>query len=67
MTTASGRFRATKASAMAFLIPPVALVLGVVVRGEVVAGLAVAGSALCVNVIRATHKRGVSSSVRGVT
>ena len=33
---------------MAFLIPPVAFVLGVVVQGEVVAGLAVAGGALCV-------------------
>ena len=48
MTTASGRVGATKASAMAFLIPPMALLLGVVVRNEVVTGLAVLGGALCV-------------------
>jgi len=48
MTTASGRVGATKASAMAFLIPPMALVLGVVVRNEVVTGLAVVGGVLCV-------------------
>ena len=47
MTTASGRFGAAKASATAFLIPPVALVLGLVVRHEQVAALAVAGGALC--------------------
>ncbi len=48
MATASGRLGATKASAAAFLIPPVALVLGVLVRHERVALLAVAGGALCV-------------------
>ncbi len=48
MTTASGRLGATKASASAFLIPPVALLLGVVARGEQVAAVAVAGGALCV-------------------
>ncbi|MCC7001870.1 MAG: DMT family transporter [Gemmatimonadaceae bacterium] len=48
MTVASGRLGATKASAAAFLIPPVALLLGVLVRGERVAVIAVAGGALCV-------------------
>jgi drug/metabolite transporter (DMT)-like permease len=44
---AAGRVGATKASATAFLIPPVALVLGVVVRGEQVAGLSVLGGVVC--------------------
>jgi drug/metabolite transporter (DMT)-like permease len=44
---AAGRVGATKASATAFLIPPVALVLGVVVRGEHVAPLSVLGGVVC--------------------
>jgi drug/metabolite transporter (DMT)-like permease len=44
---AAGRVGATKASATAFLIPPVALVLGVVVRGEHVAPLSVLGAVVC--------------------
>jgi drug/metabolite transporter (DMT)-like permease len=44
---AAGRVGATKASATAFLIPPVALVLGVVVRGEHVAQLSVLGGVVC--------------------
>lgn len=44
---AAGRVGATKASATAFLIPPVALLLGVLVRGEHVAGLSVAGGVVC--------------------
>ena len=44
---AAGRVGATKASATAFLIPPVALLLGVLVRGEHVASLSVAGGAVC--------------------
>jgi drug/metabolite transporter (DMT)-like permease len=44
---AAGRVGATKASATAFLIPPVALLLGVVVRGEHVAGLSVLGGVVC--------------------
>jgi drug/metabolite transporter (DMT)-like permease len=44
---AAGRIGATKASATAFLIPPVALLLGVVVRGEQVAGLSVLGGVVC--------------------
>ena len=48
MTTASGRLGATRASGTAFLIPPVALVLGVALRGEHVALLSVIGGAVCV-------------------
>jgi drug/metabolite transporter (DMT)-like permease len=44
---AAGRIGATKASATAFLIPPVALLLGVLVRGEHVAGLSVLGGGVC--------------------
>jgi drug/metabolite transporter (DMT)-like permease len=44
---AAGRVGATKASATAFLIPPVALLLGVLVRGEHVAPLSVVGGAVC--------------------
>jgi drug/metabolite transporter (DMT)-like permease len=45
---AAGRLGATRASATTFLIPPVALVLGVLVRGERVALLSVIGGAVCV-------------------
>ena len=48
MTMASGRLGATRASATAFLIPPVALVLGVVLRGEHVALLSVLGGTVCI-------------------
>jgi drug/metabolite transporter (DMT)-like permease len=44
---ATGRLGATRASATVFLIPVVALVLGVVVRGEHVAPLSVVGTAVC--------------------
>lgn len=47
-TTLAGRVGATRASAMGFLIPPVALALGVLVRGESVAPLAILGAAICV-------------------
>jgi drug/metabolite transporter (DMT)-like permease len=43
---AAGRLGATRASASAFLIPVVALTLGVVIRGEHVAMLSVLGSAV---------------------
>jgi drug/metabolite transporter (DMT)-like permease len=46
-TVAAGTLGATRASATTFLIPPVALLLGVLVRGEQVAALAVAGGAVC--------------------
>jgi drug/metabolite transporter (DMT)-like permease len=48
VTVAAGRLGATRASATTFLIPPVALVLGVVVRSERVALVSVMGGAVCV-------------------
>jgi len=45
--TAAGRMGATTASATAFLIPVVALLLGIGVRHEHVAPLSVAGAAVC--------------------
>ncbi|MBA3443439.1 MAG: DMT family transporter [Gemmatimonadales bacterium] len=48
ITIAAGRMGSTRASATAFLIPAVALVLGIVVRGEHVALLSVLGAAVCV-------------------
>jgi drug/metabolite transporter (DMT)-like permease len=48
IATASGRLGATRASATTFLIPPVALVLGVLVRSEAVALLSVIGGVVCV-------------------
>jgi drug/metabolite transporter (DMT)-like permease len=44
---AAGRVGATKASATAFLIPPVSLLLGVLVRHEYVATLSVVGGVVC--------------------
>jgi drug/metabolite transporter (DMT)-like permease len=44
----AGRMGAPVASAIAFLIPPVALLLGVVVRGENVAIISAIGSAVCI-------------------
>jgi drug/metabolite transporter (DMT)-like permease len=45
--TAAGRLGATRASASTFLMPVVALILGVVVRGERVALISVIGAAVC--------------------
>jgi drug/metabolite transporter (DMT)-like permease len=45
--TAAGRLGATRASSTTFLIPVVALILGVVLRHEQVPLLAVAGSGIC--------------------
>lgn len=47
MTMAAGRLGATRASATLFLIPIVALVLGVTLRGERVAALSMVGAAVC--------------------
>jgi len=47
MATAAGRLGATRASATTFLIPVVALVLGVAIRGEQVAPIAAAGGGIC--------------------
>lgn len=46
--TVAGRMGAPVASAIAFLIPPVALLLGVVVRNEQVSWIAVVGAAICI-------------------
>ena len=48
VAVAAGRMGATRASATSFLMPGVALVLGVAVRGERVALLSVVGGAVCV-------------------
>ena len=45
---AAGRLGATRAAGTTFLIPAVALVLGILVRGERVALLSAAGGAVCV-------------------
>jgi drug/metabolite transporter (DMT)-like permease len=45
--TAAGRMGATRASATAFLMPVVALLLGVLIRGEHVALLSAFGAAVC--------------------
>lgn len=66
MSVAAGRLGATRASGTTFLIPAVALVLGVVVRGEKVSLLSVAGSVVCVGgawlMRRAQNLREVQSS-----
>lgn len=68
LTEAAGRFGATKSSAAAFLIPPVALTLGVLVRDEDVAILAGVGGALCLTgawmMRRANAAHGDASGVR---
>jgi drug/metabolite transporter (DMT)-like permease len=48
ITIAAGRLGATRASATTFLIPPVALLLGVLVRHEQVALLSILGGATCI-------------------
>ena len=45
--TAAGRLGATRAAATTFLMPVVALVLGVAIRDEVVQPLSVVGAAVC--------------------
>ena len=47
MAMAAGRFGAARASSTTFLIPVVALVLGVVLRDERVAILSVVGGLVC--------------------
>jgi len=48
LATATGRVGATRASAAAFLMPPVSLTLGIVVRNEHVAVLSIFGSVVCI-------------------
>jgi drug/metabolite transporter (DMT)-like permease len=45
--TAAGRFGATRAAATTFLMPGVALILGLVVRKETVAPISIVGAAVC--------------------
>lgn len=45
--TAAGRMGATRASTITFLMPAVALVLGVVFRHEQVAALSIVGAGVC--------------------
>lgn len=47
MAKSAGRFGAARASSTTFLIPVVALVLGVVLRNEKVAAVSIAGCAVC--------------------
>jgi drug/metabolite transporter (DMT)-like permease len=49
LATAAGRFGAARASGTTFLIPAVALILGVVVRHEQVALLSVLGGLVCLS------------------
>jgi drug/metabolite transporter (DMT)-like permease len=67
LATAAGRVGATRASSAAFLIPPVALLLGVLVRAEYVAMFSIIGSAVCVAgawLMRGAHSNpGVTSKL----
>jgi len=62
---AAGRVGATKASATTFLIPPVALLLGVLVRGESVAGLSVMGGVVCLGGAWLMRRAQLEHAVRG--
>jgi drug/metabolite transporter (DMT)-like permease len=62
---AAGRAGATKASATAFLIPPVALLLGVLVRGETVATLSVVGGIVCLAGAWLMRRAQLEQAVRG--
>ena len=56
--TAAGRFGATRAAATTFLMPGVALILGVSIRGEHVAPVSILGAAVCLvgaGLIRRAH------------
>ena len=48
MTANAGKFGATRASSTTFLIPPVALLLGVLVRHERVEVLSIVGGGICI-------------------
>jgi drug/metabolite transporter (DMT)-like permease len=66
MTAAAGRLGATRASSVTFLMPPVALVLGVLVRHEQVALLSILGGGVCLLgawlMARAQHEHAPSPS-----
>ena len=70
LAVAAGRMGATRASATTFLIPGVALLLGLLVRGEDVAALSVIGSAVCIGgawLIRRTQANPTRAVVGGMT
>ena len=56
LATAAGRLGATRAASTNFLIPGVALALGVLVRGERVPLIAIAGATLCIVGARILHR-----------
>lgn len=63
--TAAGRMGATRASATTFLMPGVALALGVLIRDESVAALAIAGAILCLLgawLIRRANEQGAQAA-----
>ena len=63
--TAAGRLGATRAAATTFLMPVVALVLGVAIRDEVVQPLSVVGAAVCLGgawIIRYAGLRGARTA-----
>ena len=62
---AAGRAGATKASATAFLIPPVALLLGVLVRGEHVATRSGVGGVVCLAGAWLMRRAQLEHAVRG--
>jgi drug/metabolite transporter (DMT)-like permease len=65
MVIAAGRVGATKASATGFLIPPVALLLGVLVRGEHVAAGSVVGGLVCLVGAWLMRRAQMEHAVRG--
>lgn len=62
LSIAAGKLGATRASATTFVIPAVALVLGVVVRNESVAPLSVLGSVVCIGGAWAMRRTSTSMS-----
>jgi drug/metabolite transporter (DMT)-like permease len=65
MAVAAGRLGPTRASATTFLVPVVALLLGVVVRGEQVPPVAIGGGALCLAGAWLMRRRTSPNSVAG--
>ena len=58
--TAAGRLGATRASASTFLMPVVALVLGIIVRHEKVEAVSIAGAAVCLVGAALVRRAGVA-------
>jgi len=64
ISVAAGRLGATRASATTFLMPGVALILGMLVRGERVALLSVVGGAVCVAGAWLIHRTQAGQALR---